>query len=303
MISILYQSILLMLLFTIAGASHAVADSWPQKTTKPVSSAPEDSSPKKLDWDVRLDAEMGGLSVVSNKARFSTGGTYLEYRTDGGQDNLYFFQRYAARLYLKQKHQLTFLLQPLVIESINKLSRDLVIDGEVFSRGADVRFTYGFPFYRASYAYGVIMNERTNLYIGGSIQMRNATISFENLDGSQFVTHRDVGVVPIVKMYWEQRFVNSMWMSAEADGFYAPISYINGSDSEVVGAILDAAIRVGVPMNGFSDVFLSLRYIGGGAVGQSTKSLETGDGYVKNWLHFAALAVGFRFEPGKVFNK
>lgn len=248
-------------------------------------------------WQIRLDAELGQISVLSNRAQFSSHGTYLQYRTDGGQDNLYFFSRWEARLTIKQKHQLTFLLQPLKLASVNRLPRDLVIDDQTFAAGSSVRFTYGFPFNRVSYAYGLINNEKTDFYLGGSIQLRNATISFESLDGSKFVTNRDVGVVPIIKAYWEQRFDNQMWFSAEADGFYAPISYINGSDSEVVGAILDAGFRVGIPLFDSADAFLGLRYIGGGAVGDSTNDLETGDGYVRNWLHFGALTLGFRIDP------
>jgi hypothetical protein len=40
-------------------------------------------------------------------------------------------------------------------------------------------------------------------------------------------------------------------------------------------------------------VFANLRYLGGGAVGIDDDSTGPGDGYTRNWLHFASLSVGF----------
>ena len=77
------------------------------------------------------------------------------------------------------------------------------------------------------------------------------------------------------------------------DGIYAPVSYLNGSDNEIVGAILDASLRFGAEMNTMSDIFLNLRYLGGGAVGTDTGDVWPGDGYVKNWLNFLNISAGF----------
>jgi hypothetical protein len=40
-------------------------------------------------------------------------------------------------------------------------------------------------------------------------------------------------------------------------------------------------------------VFLNVRYLGGGAEGQSDNSTPPGDGYVSNWLHFLTVSAGF----------
>lgn len=55
---------------------------------------------------------------------------------------------------------------------------------------------------------------------------------------------------------------NVEWWGTEIDGIYAPISGVNGSSSEVTGALLDASLRVG---------------------------------YTKNWLHFITVSLGVDF--------
>lgn len=81
----------------------------------------------------------------------------------------------------------------------------------------------------------------------------------------------------------------------EADGFYAPVSYLNGSDNEVVGAILDASLRQGLKVTDEVGGFLNLRCLAGGAVGTSDDDTGPGDGYVKNWLHFLTVTAGFGY--------
>jgi hypothetical protein len=79
----------------------------------------------------------------------------------------------------------------------------------------------------------------------------------------------------------------------EVDGIYAPVSYLNGSDNEIVGAILDASLRLGAEVNPQTDLYVNLRYLAGGAVGTDTGDVWPGDGYVKNWLHFLNISAGF----------
>jgi len=82
----------------------------------------------------------------------------------------------------------------------------------------------------------------------------------------------------------------------EADGIYAPVSYLNGSDNEIVGAILDSSLRTGIKMKEPINIFLNLRYLGGGAVGTSEDNQGPGDGFVENWLNFATVSLGCVYE-------
>ena len=100
----------------------------------------------------------------------------------------------------------------------------------------------------------------------------------------------------MLKFRTRYHYNNQTYTEVEADGFYAPISYINGSDNEVVGAILDASLRQGLHVTENVGAFLNLRYLGGGAVGTSDDDPGPGDGYVKNWLNFLTVTAGFIYE-------
>jgi hypothetical protein len=236
--------------------------------------------------------ELGFLAVASHRIQFSNDGTYFSYPSQGGQDNLFAVSRMSLDLSLSPRHTLVFLYQPLRLETRALLENDLRVDGLVFPSGTPMRFLYGFPFYRVSYLYNLSASSDNELAVGLSLQIRNATIEFESLDGALFRSNRDIGPVPILKVRARRSFEGSFWVGAEADGFYAPISYINGSDNEVVGAILDASLRAGLVLPRNTEVFLNVRYLGGGAVGTSDDDEGPGDGYVKNWLHFLTVTAG-----------
>ncbi len=172
------------------------------------------------------------------------------------------------------------------------------MDDLVFPANSNVKLLYNFPFYRFSYT-RELMAEKENfdLAIGGSLQLRNATIAFETGDGSLYRTNRDVGPVPAFKIKSRLNISESVFAELEADGIYAPISYLNGSDNEVVGAILDASLRTGMKLNEPASIYLNARYLGGGAVGTSEVD-GPGDGYVRNWLHFVTITTGFIYSFG-----
>lgn len=242
-------------------------------------------------------AELGFLGVLSHKVQFSNSGTYINYVQEGGQDVLFPVNRLSLELEIKKRHTLTFLYQPLRLESTTILNRDLVIDDLLYPAGTSVNFLYNFPFFRFSYMKELVPNnEKFDFALGASLQIRNATIEFESTDGSLFRSNRDIGPVPVLKFRTRYNASDRTYTEIEADGFYAPISYLNGSDNEVVGAILDASLRQGLKVSDQVGTFLNLRYLGGGAVGSSDDEPGPGDGYVKNWLHFMTVTAGFIYE-------
>lgn len=241
--------------------------------------------------------EMGFLTTMSHTIQFGKSGSEIDYRSDGGQDLLYGFSRFSVDFDFSRHHKVVFLYQPLKIESQNVIDRDLLVDSLLFPEGTPMAFTYSFPFYRISYLYDFWEEADRELAVGLSMQIRNANITFESLDGELLRTKRDVGPVPILKFRHRLPINEQFWWGSEIDGFYAPVSYLNGSDEEVVGAILDASLRVGVKVGEKGNSFLNLRYLGGGAVGTSENDLDPGsDGYVDNWLHFLTVSLGFSWE-------
>lgn len=250
----------------------------------------------KGNYTLKMVAEIGFLGVFDHKVQFGNTGTYFDYKKDGGQDVLFPIFRPSLELEVNNRNTFIFLIQPLRLESQVYLNEDLVVDDLVYPATSSVKLLYNFPFYRFSYLREVMpKNDKWSLGIGGTVQLRNATISFESLDGTRFRTNRDLGVVPALKIRSRYLFNERVYGELEADGIYAPVSYLNGSTTEIVGAILDASLRGGLKLTKEVDGFLNLRYLGGGAVGTSNNPTGPSDGYVKNWLHFGTVTAGFAY--------
>jgi len=251
-------------------------------------------NPNKVELIASIEA--GFLSVLSHKVQFSNSGDYFDYKSDGGQDVLFPVRRYSVEI-RKGRNAVILLYQPLGLKTQVLLENDLTVDDLTFPASTGINLLYNFPYYRVSYLRQLnTKNESFRLEVGASLQLRNTTITFESNDGSLFRTNRNVGPVPILKLRARKYFDKQFFTEFEADGFYAPVSYINGSDNEVTGAILDASVRSGYEFNQNSSAFLNLRYLGGGAVGTSDNVDGPGDGYVRNWLHFLTVSVGMTYK-------
>lgn len=250
-------------------------------------------SPTGAPYAFSLHAELGFLAPLSHTIQFGKQGTKLDYIAEGGQDNLFPFARLSAETRLWDHHNLVFLYQPLQLVASERLRRTLVVDDVTFAEGTPVDFIYGFDFWRLSYLYDFFADPDTELAVGASLQIRNATIGFESRDGLLSRYTRDIGPVPIIKVRGRTDINQHFWVGGEFDGFWAPIRYLNGGTSDVEGAIADLSLRGGVHLTPGVDAFLGLRYLGGGASGTSASDPNPGDDYVDNWLHFASVTLGF----------
>ena len=242
---------------------------------------------------VSLHAEIGALGVLAHRIQFGQAGSEIDYVDQGGQDNLFPVVRLSADLALSDQNSFVFLYQPLDLKTKSLIQEDLLIDGVLFPAGTPVDFRYGFSFWRASYLRDLRPEPDRELSIGASLQIRNAIIEFESESSGLLISNRDIGPVPIIKVRGRRDVEEGRWVGFEADGFYAPIKYVNGGNSDVVGAILDASVRGGVELGSGAEAFLNLRYLTGGAEGTSTNYTPPGDGYTSNWLHFLVLSLGF----------
>lgn len=252
---------------------------------------------ERKNFKVRGVAELGFLGVLDHKVQFGEGTTYFDYRRDGGQSTLFPVSRLSLELELKDKHTWILLYQPLLIETDVVLQEDIMIDNIRFPASTNLNLSYGFPFYRLSYLRKIKTNSaKFDFSLGLSLQIRNATISFESADGSLRQINRDVGPVPLLKfrgVYKQSKYCS---LEVEVDGIYAPISYLNGSDSEVVGALIDASIRQNIQVIDHVKAFVNLRYLAGGAEGTSDDPQDNSDGYTRNWLHFYTVSAGCVYE-------
>ena len=243
------------------------------------------------------NAELGFLAVVAHTIQLSEGNSTLDYVNEGGQDTLFNLAKLSLDFELNPQHKLVFLYQPLTLSGTAVTERDLKIDNIDFPTGTPMRFLYDFPFFRGSYLYDFDPSPDEELAAGISLQIRDATIEFASLNGERLVSNRNIGPVPILKFRTRRRvpgWSDKFWWGAEVDGFYAPISVLNGSTNDVIGAILDANVRAGWDINPQNSIFVNLRYVGGGAVGTSSDPTGQGDGFNENWLNTVGLTLGVR---------
>lgn len=244
--------------------------------------------------EFRTRTEVGFLDPLSHTIQFGNDGTEIDYIDEGGQDILFPFVRAAVEARFNGRHRATFLYQPIDLEGEVVTRRDWVVSDLTFPADTPVTARYSFPFWRASYGYDVLSDPEWELELGASLQLRDATITFTSEDGTLRRTERDVGPVPILRGRFRMPVTTTTWFETEVDGFYAPIKYINGGTSDVVGAIVDLSVRYGFDVNDDIDAYVNLRYLGGGAEGTSNNP-EFGDGFTRNWLHFATVSLGFTY--------
>ena len=238
-------------------------------------------------------AEYGFLAPLAHTIQFGKTGSVLDYVAEGGQDNLFAFGRVSAEMNIDRGHTVVFLYQPLEARTSAVLARDLTIDGLVFPEGTPVDFRYGFDFWRLGYHYNFFGDQPgMELSLGLGLQIRNAAIEFTSADGALRRTNHDIGPVPLIKLRGRYTWDVGVWLGVEVDGFWAPIKYLNGKGSDVEGAIIDLSARVGYNVWGPLDMFLNVRYLGGGAEGTGSADGPGSDGWVANWLHFLTVSLG-----------
>jgi len=176
-----------------------------------------------------------------------------------------------------------------------QLKNDLVVDGVTFPAGSGVLLNYGFPSYRVSYTYDVLRKGNSYLGLGLSLQLRNADIYFESLNGPQFIANKNVGPVPIIEIKGELWLGEKTYFATVIDGFYASSRFINGADFDFEGSVLDASLRAGLLLTDYLETYFNIRFIGGTAKGTSENS-DSPDGFTDNRLATINFSIGFQLK-------
>jgi hypothetical protein len=241
---------------------------------------------------VEASSELGFLSVLSHTIQFGQSGTEFDYVAAGGQDVYFPFRRYSADISFGPRHKLVLLYQPIDVRTEVQLTAPVTVYTVPFAAGTPMELRYGFDYYRVSYLFDFWKDPRNELAAGISLQVRDAVIVFAAKDGSATVSNQNVGPVPILKFRWKSYLGPRWWLGSDIDGFYASGRFITGSKNDFVGAILDASLRAGFSPREPIDVYLNVRYLGGGAVGTEEDFPGPGDGYTRNWLHTLSVSLG-----------
>ena len=255
------------------------------------------TSDSKVKFNFEVETGLVGVLAHTYQSGSSVdGATSFNFVTQGGQDNLYPFDRYVAGLKINDKHKMSFLYQPLEVLTNVTFKDDVQIDGTVFAAGTPMEIKYGFPFYRFTYSYSFLNNENLELAAGLALQARNASIVFKEISGEQMEVSQNVGPVPAINLFGRYDFDNGLYLSLDATGLYASSALINGATFSFEGSILDASLRAGYPLRKGLDVFANFRFLGGTAKGDSeyvertwTEPTET---YTSNVLSTSSFTIG-----------
>ena len=243
-------------------------------------------------WTIEPTWEIGSLAVLQNDIKLGKEGSDFDYLDDGGEDNLFAYQRFELNFRKNERHSFIFLYQPLNLITTQEASSELRFDNVTFPEGTPMEFRYGFDFTRTTYMYDVTKSTDKEISFGVGLQIRNATLDFRSADGTLADSNRDIGPVPLLTSRGRFGIDSQRWWGYDLAGAYAPIKYLNGDVSDVVGALLDASVRGGFSFNKGTDVFLNLRYVGGGAEGTESDPIDGKDGFVANWIQLLALSIG-----------
>lgn len=247
------------------------------------------------------DYETGLVSVLSHKIKIGDTGTLFDYVSQGGQDILFPFERYNVGAVINDRHRVSFLYQPLEINTVVPFETTVTVDGKPFNGVTELK--YGFPFWRVSYSYDLLEEKDVTFAVGFSLQIRNASIVFKDISNdpseeNKVAVSQNVGPVPAIHIYsrWETPF--GVDLSADITGLYASSALINGASFEFEGSILDASLRAGYELKNNVEIFGNIRFLGGTAKGSSSYSgtnwsVASSDGrYTENNLATLSATMG-----------
>jgi len=249
---------------------------------------------------VFFETETGLFGVLNHtyQSGSTEEGAYpFDFVKEGGQDILFPFERYVAGLMINEKHKIGLLYQPLTVVTNVTFRDDVMIDSVMFSEGTPMEIKYGFPFYRFTYSYSFVNNEKLQLAAGIALQARNASIIFKDIQGENMSVSQNVGPVPAFNLFGRYTFDNGLYLSMDATGLYASSAFINGASFTFEGSILDASLRAGYPLLDGLDVFANFRFLGGTAKGDSEYIERTWSeptqSYTSNVLATSSFTLGF----------
>lgn len=255
-------------------------------------------TPAGAGYRLSFDYEVGFTKVLYHTIKIGQSGTDFNYVTQGGQELLFPYTRYQAELTLGARNHVFFLYQPLLLKTQTRVpaGQTVTIDDVTFGGGINLDLTYSFPFWRFSYLYDIVATPRFTLGVGGSLQLRNASIRFENADGSELTVSQNLGPVPALKLRARYSLPGGVFFEGVADGFYATSAFLNGASFSFEGSILDASLRSGVQLAKGAEAFVNVRFLGGTAKGNSqyagTYWTDSRSGYTENRLATLAVSLG-----------
>jgi hypothetical protein len=185
--------------------------------------------------------------------------------------------RAATRIYLtwrrSESQAMRLLVAPLSLTEAGTPSGPLTFAGETYEGGEPLRAKYTFNSYRLSYLWRVHAGARSELWIGATAKVRDATIALAQGDTRSRTD--DLGFVPLFHLSADRRFDGGWSLAFDADA-------LAGGP----GRAIDASLKVGYDLDDRWSVRAGYRTVEGGADVESVYSFA--------WLHYLAASIVWR---------
>ena len=175
---------------------------------------------------------------------------------------------------LNDKHGVRVLLAPLSYEETGILNTNVNFAGASFQADQPVEARYKFNSWRASYRYLMVDSDRWNLWIGGTLKVRDAEIKLTQ--NGLTSSDDDIGFVPLFYLASTYQFGERWSLKTELDA-------LAGGP----GRAIDLGLRLDYRINDQWSAGAGYRTLEGGA--------DTDDIYNFAWFNSDVLSTSFRF--------
>lgn len=186
----------------------------------------------------------------------------------------YTFARVNATYNFHQRHGVRILYAPLQFRGTGTLVQATRFEGADFAPNVPTEGTYKFNSYRVTYRYRFRNTDRSDWRVGFTLKVRDAKIALRQ--GSLYEEKADLGVVPLLHLYGEQRLTDRWRFLFDFDGLAAP-----------QGRAFDVAVKIGYDVTPQWQVQTGYRTLEGGADNDKVYSFA--------WLNYALVGIAYRY--------
>lgn len=221
-------------------------------------------------WTISL--ETGAVWQSRNDVRIpGDDGTQYSIADIAGEGPFLFY-RLEYFLNLAERKQLRFLVAPFRFTKSGVPNKDIFYVDESFSAGQKTKFTYQFNSYRLSYRYLYKNTSDWDLWLGGTLKIRDAEIAVQQ--GNVKARDSNVGLVPLFNLYSDYQLNNKWRFIVDLDGLVGP-----------QGRAIDLGLKLHYDMDKHWYLGAGYRTLEGGADNDKVYNFA--------WFNYALLSIGY----------
>jgi hypothetical protein len=230
--------------------------------------------PSVLDAQLALDLETGAATFGYNDVHIpGSTGTGFSLSDDFEQRYVPYF-RGRLSYTIGERHTVSALYAPFHLSSTGSFDQNVDFAGQTFAAGTETRSDWKFNSYRITYQYAFIRKTRFRFDAGLTGKVRDAEISLDN--DSVSASKKNVGVVPLVRIYADWAFTEKFHLMLDAD---ALVGGQGRAEDILLAVCYDPGLHVRLK--------IGYRLLEGGA--------DTDEVYNFSAVHYAAVGATIRF--------